>query len=88
MTENTWPIVDIMPNQPDERLMAFTCGERPTDNLSALNTALSMATSCLTSCATPNEESGSTSEQNRKYANEVIDNITYLRLANFEAANV
>lgn len=48
--------------------------------------ALSLAVSCLT-CYTDPQGSPSSylpSDDNGKYASDIIDNITYLRLANFE----
>lgn len=89
MTQTTiWPIVDGVPNQPDDRLRAFTFNKPPAHNLDALNTALSLATSCLTTCSTLEEYSGSSKSHNRQYAKEVVENITYLRLANFGASTL
>lgn len=83
-----WPVVEGLPNQPDERLRAHTYNKPPASNLDALNTALSIATSCL-SCYTCPQGTGNSyleADDNGKYASEVIDNITYLRLANFGSA--
>ncbi len=74
-----YPIVPDMPNQPAARLKAYLCGGLPKNHAEATEIALSLAVSCLTCYfdAQGNDDKG-------KYAGEVIDNITYLRLANFE----
>jgi len=79
-----------MPNQPDERLKAYIAGGgMPKTHNEAVEMALSLATSCLTLYADPEPPGTGNSylpkDDKGKYASDVIDNITYLRLANFEA---
>lgn len=58
----------------------------PKNHQEAIEMALSLATSCLTCYCDPQGTTTSylPSGDNGHYASEVIDNITYLRLANFE----
>lgn len=84
MTERTdslipYPIVTVMPDQPDDRLKAYLCGGLPKNHAEAIEIALSLAVSCLTCYFDPQGE-----DDKGKYAGEVIDNVTYLRLAHFE----
>lgn len=87
--ETKYPVVDCMPNQPDDRLKAYIGGAgMPKSHQDAVETALSLATSCLTLYADPEPPGTGNSylpkDDNGQYARDVIDNITYLRLARFE----
>ena len=84
-----YPVVDCLPNQPDDRLKAYICGGgMPKNHQQAVVMALSLATSCLTLYADPEPPGTGNSylpkDGGGKYARDVIDNITYLRLARFE----
>ena len=91
MSENgektVYPIVDCLPTQPDDRLKAYISGGgMPKNHRDAVEMALSLATSCLSCYCNPQGTQSSylPPDDNGKYARDVIENITYMRLANFE----
>lgn len=86
--QNSYPKVEGLASQPDERLLAACFGKLPDTYVKRLELAISMATSCLTLYADPEPPGTGNSylskDDHGQYAREMLDEVTYLQLAPLE----